>query len=244
MPPQEPSYRVLARDLRARIQRGDFAEGQQLPTEARLAEDYDVSRQTVRRAFHDLVADHMVYRVRGRGTFAHAAGTGYVRQVGTIDDLMGLSEDTLLEVISPLRRKVDLVSASRLRLLSDVVYEVRFVRTHDEAPFCVTTVTLPPAVAKLLSEIPELNQLGATSNVTIIGLIDAKHDEPIAEAQQSITVGTVSERDAPSLGCAVGHSVLQVDRLYLDTNSSGVELAVSQFLPEHYSYRVSLMRNA
>ena len=42
---------------------------------------------------------------------------------------------------------------------------------------------------------------------------------------------------------SVGHPVLRVDRLYLDTDGECVELAISHFLPEHYSYRISLLRN-
>ena len=57
----------VAREVRNRILHGDYADGRRLPTEAELAERHGVSRQTVRRAFQDLVADGMVYRVPGGG---------------------------------------------------------------------------------------------------------------------------------------------------------------------------------
>lgn len=243
MTASEPSYQMLARNLRTQILQGDFADGQQLPTEAELAMEYQVSRQTVRRAFQDLVSEGMVYRIRGRGTFAQSANDGYVRQVGSVDDLMGLSDDTAMEVVRPLSRRVDLMSAGRLRLSTDVVYEMQFVRIHDGIRFCTTSVWLPPHVGKLLADVPELHEVGAVSTLTIIGLLDARMSLPIAVAQQSITVEGVSEPDAVSLGCPAGHSTLRIDRLYLDTNEVGVELATSHFLPEHYSYRINLRRN-
>lgn len=238
----EPSYQTVARDLRSRILRGDFSGNRQLPTEAELAADFAVSRQTVRRAYQDLVAEGLVYRERGRGSFASAPSDGYIRQVGSIDDLMGLSEDTALEVITPLHRKVDPISASRLRLTSDVVHEMRFVRSHDGIRFCVTTVCLPPAVAHLLDDVPELNSVGGRTPLTIIGMLDARLDSRISEAQQSITLGHMPVDDAASLGCEPGSPTLRIDRLYLDNKGSGVELAISHFLPEHYSYRISLRR--
>ena len=40
-----------------------------------------------------------------------------------------------------------------------------------------------------------------------------------------------------------GHPMLRVDRLYSDTFGRPVELSVSHFLPEQYTYRVTLRRS-
>ncbi|WP_456697621.1 GntR family transcriptional regulator [Aeromicrobium sp. P5_D10] len=239
----ESSYSRVARELRAQILQGAFSDGQRLPTEAELSADYSMSRQTIRRAFQELVSEGMVYRIPGRGTFAQSASDGYIRQVGSVDDLMGLSDDTGMEILEPLARRVDLISAGRLRLTSDAVFRLELVRTHDGTRFCITTVFLPPHVGRELIDVPELTTAGAKSELTIIGLIDARLKDPIAEAQQSITVEVAGEREAAYLGCDIGHPLLRVDRLYLDTNGQAVELATSHFLPEHYSYRISLRRN-
>jgi len=239
----EPSYAMIARSLREQILRGEFGDGRQLPTEADLATQFEVSRQTIRRAFQDLVSEGLVYRVPGRGTFAQSNSDGYVRQVGSVDDLMGLADDTLMKVTAPIARKVDLISASRLRLSSDVVYELSFIRVHEDVTFCTTTVYLPTSVGKLVAEVPEFAEKGNVSTLTIIGQIDLKLSRPIAQAQQSITAVGADTDVAAELGCSVGHPVLRVDRLYLDTDGECVELAISHFLPEHYSYRISLLRN-
>jgi DNA-binding GntR family transcriptional regulator len=236
-------YQLLAKDLRAQILRGDFSGGRRLPTEAALAGEYQISRQTVRRAFMDLVAESLVYRVPGRGTFAQPDRRGYMRQVGSVDDLMGLSSDTAMRVIRPLTRKIDLVAAGRLRVASDIVYEMQFVRLHEGTPFCLTSVCLPQVAAKCLATVKELHTVAAESTLTLIALLDARLECPIAEAQQSITVESADGETAAALGCPVGHATLRVDRVYLDTNGDGVELATSYFLPEQYSYRISLRRS-
>lgn len=234
---------TLAREVRKQILQGRYADGRRLPTEAEFAARYQVSRQTVRRAFHDLVSEGLVYRAPGRGTFAAPRDGTYVRQFGSIDDLMGLSMDTRLDVITPLRRQVDVNAAGRLRLSSDMVYTVTFRRSHDGTPFCLTVVSLPPMAGLALTSAAELMAEGATSEVTIIGLLDTRLDAPIAEAEQSITVALADAGAAESLGCPVGHPLLRIDRLYLDTNGTPVELAVSHFLPELYSYRTNLRRS-
>lgn len=215
-----------------------------LPTEAELAATYGVSRQqTVRRAFHDLVAEGLVERTLGRGTFVASHDDHCLRQFGSIDDLMGLSTDTRMELIDPLVRTVDLDRASRLQLKSDVVYALTLRRSHGSVPFCVASVNLPPAVGALLEDVPELTTTGATSTATVIGLLDTRLSEPIADAELSITAVPASPPVSDLLGCSPGEPLLRIDRTYLTAAGVPVELAVSHFEPVHHSYRVRLRRS-
>lgn len=59
------------RDLRHRIEAGEFTPGGRLPSEAELVEAYTVSRATVRRAIEALIADGYVHSRRGSGTFVN-----------------------------------------------------------------------------------------------------------------------------------------------------------------------------
>ncbi|HVW43124.1 MAG TPA: GntR family transcriptional regulator [Amycolatopsis sp.] len=238
----DSAYGRLARQLREKILRHEFPAGVRLPTEAELADTHRVSRQTVRRAFQDLVAEGMVYRVPGRGTFATSGQEQYLRQFGSIDDLMALSIDTSMRVTSPLRRQIDVDAAGRLRLSSDAVDTLSVVRLHDDTPFCVTTVFLRPAIGALLADSPEVTEPDARSNATVIGLLEGKLADPITEAEQSVTVGTATAETARLLRCEPGHPLLRIDRLYLSSAGEPAELAISHFLPEHYSYRVKLRR--
>ncbi|WP_019546575.1 GntR family transcriptional regulator [Streptomyces sulphureus] len=240
---RDSAYLRLARELREAILRHEFPDGVRLPTEAELADRYAVSRQTVRRAFHDLVSEGLVYRVPGRGTFVTRHEDPYLRQFGSIDDLMGLSLDTTMELVAPLRRQVALAAAGRLRLSSDQVWKLAFRRLHDEFPFCLTTVYLPPDTGGLIASAPEVSRQGARSRATVIGLLDDVLDDPIAEAEQSITVDTATHEVATHLDCDPEQHLLRIDRLYLSASGTPVELAISHFLPEHYSYRVNLRRH-
>jgi DNA-binding GntR family transcriptional regulator len=241
MPPREPAYRTLARTLREALVKGNYPEGVRLPTEAELAQEHKVSRQTVRRAYQDLVSEGMVHRAPGRGTFAAPREGRYLRQFGTIDDLMGLSIDTKLETVTPLRRQVNIEAAARLHQDGDIVHTVTFRRLHNEIPFCVTTVHLPPAVGETLMKEPALTSPGATSATTVIAMVDARF--PIAEAEQSITAVLAEPPATTHLQCSPGDPLLRVDRTYNTHRDEPIELAISYFLPEHYSYRVHLRRS-
>lgn len=240
-----PAYQTLREKLRDEIAAGRYRDGARLPTESELVAAHGLSRQTVRRAFQDLVAEGMVYRVPGKGTYASDPGRRYLRQLGSIEDLMSLSDDTTMEVLSGLRRRVDVDAASRLRLDDDVVFSVVFRRLHGAdpgVPFVSTTVHLVPWAAAALADEPELAD-GAVGTQTVIGLLEPHLAEPITEAAQWITVASADDAVAAAVDCAPGHPMLRVDRLYSDAGGRPVELSVSHFLPEQYTYRVTLRRS-
>ncbi|HEX2823367.1 MAG TPA: GntR family transcriptional regulator [Streptosporangiaceae bacterium] len=238
------AYRTLATQIRTAIRNGEYAGGRQLPTEEQLAASYSVSRQTVRRAMQDLVSEGIIYRVAGRGTYPVAEEDRYVNHFGSVEELMALSLDTECQLVSPLQRKVDVEIASRLRLPSDEIFTVTFVRLHADVPFCYTSVYLPPRVGQLLADAEDLSSPGRRSRVTVIGLIDSRITGSIAAAEQSISASGATAFAARYLGRATGEPLLRIDRLYFDENGDTVELAISYFDPEHYSYRVKLRRRS
>ena len=239
----DPVYKVIARDLRSALLREEYPKGTPLPTEAQLSDTYGVSRQTVRRAFQDLVTERLVERVPGRGTFASDA-RAYAREFGSLEDLVAIGKDAVLRVITPLRRVVNIEAAGRLRLDQDMVYFASFARYIEDVPFCYSQVYLSPEIGRLLTDFEALTVEGKTSAFTILHLIDQRLPHLITEVDESISVAVADAAAADALGCEVGQALLKADRSYLTNDGEYVELAVNYFLPEYYSYRVRLRRTA
>jgi DNA-binding GntR family transcriptional regulator len=65
---ERPSERVTAA-LRARLESGEWQPGEQLPSVARLAAEYEVARATVARALHALAGEGLVRIVDRWGVF-------------------------------------------------------------------------------------------------------------------------------------------------------------------------------
>ena len=241
--PKESAYRRVADNLRTQILGQALPAESPLPTEAEVARQHGVSRQTVRRAFQDLVAEGLVFRVPGRGTFMIPPSERYLRHFGSVEDLMALSADSELCVLNPLAETVDPGSANRLRLADDRVATTSFLRLHHGQPFCHTRVCLPPHVGFRLGTAAELVTKGAISHVTVIGLLDKVLTAPIQDAEQSISVAVAPPGVAESIGLPAQALLLRIERTYFDTHAEPVELAVSYFHPDRYSYRVRLRRN-
>lgn len=62
-------YRRIAAELREKIERGEFAAGSLLPSEAALTAQYGVSRWTARQALIELQGAGLVDAVHGKGRF-------------------------------------------------------------------------------------------------------------------------------------------------------------------------------
>ena len=147
-----PLWAQLLADLRRRLAAGEFSS--QVPTDADLMGEYEVSRHTVREALRRLQQEGVISRERGRGTFVTAPaierswGTGVVYSLFRSVESQGfeqrskvidLSETTDDEVAGRLatRAGAKLVRLERLRLV-------------DGQPLAHDIVWLPATVARPL----------------------------------------------------------------------------------------------
>ena len=65
----KPKYFSLMEQLRSDIMSGAIRPGEKLPSEQELSEQFQVSRQTVRRALEELVKENIVESRRGSGSY-------------------------------------------------------------------------------------------------------------------------------------------------------------------------------
>ena len=241
--PNEPSYRRLAATLREEVLSDAFGANDPLPTEQALTKAHGLSRQTVRRAYLELVSEGLIYRVPGRGTFVTPTSSRYRRAFGSVTDLMNLTLDTELEILSPLTGTFDEEIAARLQVTKRVLYALTFRRFHNNEVFCTTHVYLPQKVGALLESHEELLVEEERSAHTVIGLLES-HGVTIGEAEQTTTAVAASEMDAANLDCDAGDPLLHIERLYFDETGSPVELAISNFVPERFTHQLRLARDA
>lgn len=64
-----PAYYQLRNIILEKIKSGEYSSGNPIPSERELSEKLNISRMTVRQAINQLVAENILYREKGRGTF-------------------------------------------------------------------------------------------------------------------------------------------------------------------------------
>jgi len=73
--PVAAKHRHVFEVVRKRIQTGDYQPGDRIPSEARLIEEFGVSRPTVARALQELQRRGLIHRRRGAGTYVSSTDT-------------------------------------------------------------------------------------------------------------------------------------------------------------------------
>ncbi|HYF19978.1 MAG TPA: GntR family transcriptional regulator, partial [Ramlibacter sp.] len=96
----QPLYRAAGRALLAAIESGRWGPGDCLPSETELAAALGVSIGTLRHAVDELVAEHILVRRQGRGTFVatHTADR-FLFQFFHVERRDGLREPPQLDLI-------------------------------------------------------------------------------------------------------------------------------------------------
>ena len=238
------AHKELSNKLRTMLLERPFRPDERLPTEAELSRDLGLSRQTVRKAFSDLVSEGLVYRVPGRGTFAVQGGQDgrYLRAFGPVDDILALTNDSDLEVLQPLARTIDIEAAGRMRQDTDEVYAGLFRREHTAGPFMITRICVPLDLGHGLADHDSFAKPGVRSPATMIEHLERDMGINVAGALQSITAESATPELCKYLECAPDSPVLRIDRLFFDVTGRFVELTVNHFNPSRYTYRVEVRR--
>lgn len=237
------AYQRVADGLRQMLEDSAHAADKRLPTEAQLMLHYGVSRQTVRRAFQDLEAEGLVYRVPGRGTFAipRVHDGRYLRSFGAIDDIIASSSDTVMQMLEPLHPIDDPQISAALGLADgERVEQVRFLRTFEGEAFCYVVASFPGPIAdRLRRAAPE----GPGPTGTYIGMVERVVDHQVVGAHQEIAAIACPRELASLIGTKPKDPILAITRIYYDVTGRFVEHTVSSYSPERYTYRLDLRRS-
>jgi GntR family transcriptional regulator of arabinose operon len=81
---QMPKYLQLKQEILSWLHTGKLKPNDQMPSENEIAEQFHMSRQTVRQTFGELEQEGWLYRMQGKGTFVSTPQTQKSRDVQTI----------------------------------------------------------------------------------------------------------------------------------------------------------------
>src|SRR5438105_9139134 len=68
----KPLYAQVRENLIQRLVKGEWGPGELLPSEVKLASQFQVHQGTVRKALDDMESQHLIVRQQGKGTFVAA----------------------------------------------------------------------------------------------------------------------------------------------------------------------------
>jgi len=218
-----PMYRMIEEDLLGQIERGDLPRSSQLPSENALAEQYGVSRMTVRQALDRLEAARLVVRQQGSGSFV--AGTpGLVRRIGRLRSFSEeLANDDVVVTSRVLVQRTETPPpevAERLGTDGRQATRLRRVRLVDGVPAALQDAWVPAAVAPGLEHV----DLGDGS---LYGVLRGRFGVEFGWAEQLVRASLLDADTAAALGVAPGGPALETERLTHAVGNEPIEFVRS-----------------
>jgi GntR family transcriptional regulator len=228
-----PLYRKLKAALIARIISGEWQPGDVLPSEQALAAQYGVAQGTARKAIDQLVAEGLVVRRHGKGTYV--ATHDWQRALSQFFRLIGDDGSAELPVAQIIQHSTGVATADealRLRLRSRAKV-IRFVRTRsfNATPVIVEHISLPFAMFPTLSRKAE-----ATLPPFLYEHFGKRYGVLIREASENLRAVAANADDATLLGVRTGSPLLEIDRVAISVQGTPVEWRVSRCNTAHHSY--------
>jgi GntR family transcriptional regulator len=203
-----PKYAQIANVIRQRIARGQWPKGHQLPANDELAEEFGVSRVTIRQAVELLVRDGLVEPQQGRGTFV--TGTisedRWLRVETNLADLAEVYRDTSPEILNisegticPPLRLEDGVASERY------VY-MRRVHSRNQQPYCVVSIYIDETVFR--------KHAVRFRKEVVIPILATMRAPKIVHAHQTLTIGSADLEVARLLRVPLNSPVAEVRRVF------------------------------
>ena len=208
------------------IASGQLGEDGRLPTERDLAEQFGVSRTTVRQVLDRLEHEGSVYRRRGRtgGTFVNRPRVdidfGYLAGIPAYLRAQGFRPGA--HVVSARMIPADDTTASALRIpAGTLVYEVVRIRLADEVRISLENARIPASLA------PDL--LAQPLDDSIYDLLVNRYGVTCVKAVERMVAVLADAEQSRLLGIKIGDPLMAIERVAFDLDDQPVEYSTDLF---------------
>ncbi len=232
-----PLYEQIKRLITRSLSEGEWQPGAMIPSEMALARRYQVSQGTVRKAINELVAENMLMRRQGKGTFvATHADDGTTYRFLHLRNLAGEQEYPQSRFINFGRGKADVQIAKRLDLRSgSALVQMQRVLTLSGKPVVYDDIRLPATLLKGISSAMVEEHVNAYKG-TLYSLYETQYQIRIISAQERIRATLADAQVAALLGVDAGAPLLCIERVAFTYKNQPVEWRMSYVNTDHHYY--------
>ncbi len=226
-----PRYQEIYLELAERIRTGTYLSGTLLPGEHRLMEEFDVSRDTVRKALSLLSRSGYIEKARGRGstvlpTFSPDSAAG-PRSFTEFSAAHGTAVSTLL--LSMDRIMPDAVLLRALGCKEDTpVYRLVRLRCSEGKPQFIETDYLNGTYLKC----PDIEQ----AQGSIYSYIETVCRQHITAIRKQTTCIEADEQDCTHLNVSKGSMIVRMRSVVMNKSGAVLMYAVTHHDPRTYVY--------
>ncbi len=244
-----PLYYQIANNLRRDIKKGKYKANTALPSEYQLMERYGVSRGTVRDAIKVLLAEGLVTRQRGRGSFITSPKIeqSLVKLLSFTELMRSQGKTPAARVIASKvfnspddeaeKSKMEQVAQKLGLSLGAPILFIERLRLGDDEPLVIERSYFP---AELLKALLEYDLERHSIYMTMENELDIK----LGYAEQSIEATVSDPADSDMLQIRPGSPMLLIKRLAYTVAGDRVEYAEDLYRGDRLTLRVSTKRSS
>lgn len=236
-----PLWHQLAERLRTSMDKGEFQEGDALPSESALNRRFAVSRTTARAALDHLENQGLIMRRSGRGSIVLAP-----RVDQPLNLLASFAEDMRARGLRP---SYQVLSVRTVRANADVaacfgveratrIVAIKRLLCADERPIALSTSWLSPTVLAGRAA-PTTADL---EDASLYDWLERECGARIATGSQFIEAAAADSELAELLQVPAGHPLLLARRTGRTAGGVPVEYVVGHYRADRYRFKVEMVR--
>jgi GntR family transcriptional regulator len=230
-----PLYMQIRNQFLAKIEAGDWVEGDRLPTEEALQRQYRVSRATIRQALDDIERDGIISRRRGAGTIV-----SHKRIKPEIMKLTSFTEDMISRGLQPQSKTVEIdfvLPAPKVlegfgMKVPEKLWFVRRLRLANNKPLGVHDLYIPPELTFSPRELSTMQ--------SYYELLRERHGLAPVRAAETLTAAGASKSEGAILKVPERTPLLVIWRTTYGESDRILEVVRLAYIAERYEYRAQL----
>lgn len=224
-PAFQPLYLQIKQMLIQRVLTGEWRPAQMLPSEMKLADEYQVSQGTVRKAIEEMAEENLVMRHQGKGTFVatHRSTSRPFRFIRLVSDVSKETHPTT-QYVSIKAGSASALERKRLQLPADGrVVRAERVRSFGGQPCVYDRLVLRADGMRRLEQV--LDRIRPDS---VYSALEQEYGLLVVRITEQLRAVPAGATDAKMLKVAVGHPLLEINRTALSLDQRIVEWRVSR----------------
>lgn len=232
-----PLYEQIKKMLTQSLINGEWVAGAIIPSEMELASRYNVSQGTVRKAIDALVAEKILMRRQGKGTFvvSHDAEGVKVRFLRLADE-QGQKIFPRHRMISFSKGKATAQVAQKLGIKTGAsVIEIKRLLVHANRPLILDHIVIAAATFKGMGA-EQVNEYNGSMN----SMYEQAYGIRMVRAEEALKAVAADVTAAAALGVSEGCPLLQVERVAYTYGDKPIEWRLGLCLTDTFHYRSEL----
>lgn len=225
-------YIKIHDDIKNQIESGVYKVGQRLPSERSMAEQFGVSRMTLRQAVTSLVEEGILTRFVGSGTFV-ASDRVREKMRGTTsftDIIRNLGKTPTSKVLSYQKTKANEVECDKLQLKKGAqIIRMERIRYADDLPICYEVASIPYRLIEDFEKHDITNHFYDTL---------ASAGKKIGRSEQVISAKIVNKEIANFLSIKPNAAILALTQIsyFANTEETPFEYVLSQYVGDRFEF--------